>query len=91
MGVPRKSIEKMAVIGKNHQVICITHLAQIAAMADRHYMIEKLYQIRQQKRLSVDWMKKNLWTNYLEFLAVRKIADAVADNAREMKQLAKED
>ena len=31
----------MAVIGKNHQVICITHLAQIAAMADAHFLIEK--------------------------------------------------
>lgn len=31
----------MALIGKEHQVICITHLAQIAAMADRHFLIEK--------------------------------------------------
>ena len=33
--------EKMNVIGLNHQVIAITHLAQIAAMADSHYLIEK--------------------------------------------------
>ena len=33
--------EKMNVIGINHQVIAITHLAQIAAMADSHYLIEK--------------------------------------------------
>ena len=31
----------MALIGNVHQVICITHLAQIAAMADHHYRIEK--------------------------------------------------
>ena len=31
----------MGVIGRKHQVICITHLAQIAAMADAHYAIEK--------------------------------------------------
>lgn len=33
--------EKLAYISKNHQVICVTHLAQIAAMADNHYKIEK--------------------------------------------------
>lgn len=33
--------EKMNVIGKDHQVIAITHLPQIAAMADTHYAIEK--------------------------------------------------
>jgi len=36
-----KVSEKLAVLGKHHQVICITHLAQIAAMADTHYLIEK--------------------------------------------------
>ena len=37
----QKVSEKMALIGKTHQVICITHLAQIAAMADAHYVFEK--------------------------------------------------
>jgi DNA repair protein RecN (Recombination protein N) len=33
--------EKLSYISKGHQVICVTHLAQIACMADRHYLIEK--------------------------------------------------
>ncbi len=33
--------EKMNVISKDHQIICITHLPQIAAMADTHFLIEK--------------------------------------------------
>lgn len=33
--------EKLARISKNHQVLCISHLAQIAAMADNHYLIQK--------------------------------------------------
>ena len=37
----QKVSEKMAVIARKHQVICITHLPQIAAMADDHYVIEK--------------------------------------------------
>lgn len=33
--------EQLDVVGRAHQVICITHLPQIAAMADRHFCIEK--------------------------------------------------
>ncbi len=33
--------QKMAIISKSHQLICVTHLPQIAAMADRHFTIEK--------------------------------------------------
>lgn len=36
-----KVAEKLGTLGKTHQVICITHLAQIAAMADTHFVIEK--------------------------------------------------
>ena len=34
--------EKMAGIALSHQVLCVTHLAVIAAMADSHYFIEKI-------------------------------------------------
>ncbi len=37
----QKVSEKMAWIARKHQVICITHLAQIAAMAEEHYLISK--------------------------------------------------
>ncbi len=33
--------EKLAYISRGHQVICVTHLAQIACMAEHHYLIEK--------------------------------------------------
>ena len=33
--------EKLKLIGKSRQVICITHLSQIAAVADSHFLIEK--------------------------------------------------
>ena len=32
---------KMAELGKNHQVISITHLPQVAALADSHFLVEK--------------------------------------------------
>ena len=33
--------QKMSEIGRFRQVICVTHLPQIAAMADRQYLVEK--------------------------------------------------
>ena len=36
----QKVAEKLAVISRNHQVICITHLPQIAAMADCHLKLK---------------------------------------------------
>jgi len=34
--------ERLYDISNHHQIICITHLPQIAAMADQHYLIEKI-------------------------------------------------
>ncbi len=34
--------QKMAAISRGRQVLCITHLAQLACMADTHFLIEKL-------------------------------------------------
>lgn len=36
--------EKLGQLGKAHQIICITHLPQIAAMADSHFLISKRVQ-----------------------------------------------
>lgn len=36
--------EKLSFLSKNHQVLCVTHLAQIASMADNHFLIQKFSQ-----------------------------------------------
>lgn len=33
--------EKLRVVSKNKQVLCVTHLPQLAALADTHFLIEK--------------------------------------------------
>ncbi len=33
--------EKMATIAKNHQVLCVTHLPQVAAQAESHFVVTK--------------------------------------------------
>ncbi|EHI61064.1 MAG: DNA repair protein RecN [Hungatella hathewayi] len=85
----QKVSEKLSYIGKSHQVICITHLPQIAAMADAHYEIVKsavdgrtTTTIRQ---LDYEQMIQEL----ARLLGGAEITDAVYDNAREMKELAK--
>lgn len=37
----QKIAEKLYYVSKNRQVLCVTHLAQIASMADTHFLIEK--------------------------------------------------
>ncbi|MCL2351168.1 MAG: DNA repair protein RecN [Firmicutes bacterium] len=37
----QKVAEKLRFLAGKHQIICITHLPQIAAMADAHFLIEK--------------------------------------------------
>lgn len=36
--------EMLATLAKNRQIICITHLPQVAAWADHHYFIDKIIQ-----------------------------------------------
>lgn len=50
--------DKLMCISKEHQVICISHLAQIAAMADSHYLIEKILMMSQLKRIYIDYQEK---------------------------------
>lgn len=85
----QKVSEKMAVIGKNHQVICITHLAQIAAMADSHYLIEKKVS-ESQTTTSISLLKPEEEVAELaRILGGVEITEAVMQNAAEMKKLAK--
>ena len=55
----QKVSEQLAVIAKNHQIICITHLAQIAAMADSHLSLRNNPMVSQLKHILRKLMKKN--------------------------------
>ena len=85
----QKVSEKMAVIGRNHQVICITHLAQIAAMADAHFAIEK--KVTDGKtRTSISLLNKEEEIDELaRILGGAEITEKVRESAAEMKELAK--
>ena len=86
----QKVSEKMAVIGRCHQVLCITHLPQIAAMADTHFEIEKHVEgtetITQIHPLEGEESVREL----ARLLGGAEITPAVLGNAREMKELAQQ-
>jgi len=84
----QKVSEKMGVIGKRHQVICITHLAQIAAMADTHFAIEKHVESEMTKTDIRKLDREASITELARILGGAQITDKVLENAREMKILA---
>ena len=84
----QKVSEKMAVIGKSHQVLCITHLPQIAAMADTHFEIEK-HQKGMETITEIHPLEgEDSVRELARLLGGAEITEAVFQNAKEMKELA---
>ena len=81
--------EKMNVLGRNHQIICITHLPQIAAMADSHYLIEKKVENNETHSRIFKLNKDESVHELARMLGGVEITDAVVKNAQEMKELAR--
>lgn len=80
--------EKMNVIAKNHQVICITHLPQIAAMADAHFFIEKNV-IDNSTVTDIHLLDQEESIAELgRMLGGVEVTETVLQSAREMKELA---
>ena len=81
--------EKLSYIGKKHQVLCITHLAQIAAMAEHNYLISKSAEggrtYTKVTRLDEDEAVAEL----ARMIGGSKLTDSVYDTARQMRALAK--
>ena len=80
--------QKLHMIANNHQVICITHLPQIAAMADAHFYIEKhvagTSTVTQLTLLDEERSVAELG----RMLGGVAVTDKVLESAREMKKLA---
>lgn len=85
----QKVAEKMRALAKERQLICITHLPQIAAMATQHYLIKKdvvndvtiTDMIKLDEAQSIDEIAR--------MLSGSVKSDIVIANAKEMKALAK--
>ena len=80
--------EKLAELARKHQVICISHLPQIASMADAHFLVEKC--VTDGSTLSSIHMLDPLSrvSELARMLGGSEITDAVRMNAEEMLALA---
>lgn len=84
----QKVSEQLSTIAKHHQIICITHLAQIAAMADTHYIIEKQTDGTTTQAMIRELDKEASIDELSRILGGAEITDRVRESAREMKELA---
>ena len=85
---PRSTLFPYTTLFRSHQVLCITHLPQIAAMADSHFEIEKHLQ-GTETITQIHVLKEHDSIRELaRLLGGAEITPAVLENAKEMKELA---
>ena len=80
--------DEIEMTGKNHQIICITHLPQIAAMADHHFLIEKTSSADSTISNIRPLEREESIQELARMLGGVKITDTVLQNAKEMKEMA---
>lgn len=84
-----KVAEKLGRLSGNHQIICITHLAQIASMADSHFLIEKGIN-RERTVTGIRKLSEAEGLNELaRLLGSGEMTKAVMENAKEMRENAR--
>lgn len=84
----QKVSEQLALLSRDHQIICITHLAQIAAMADSHYVIEKQTDGVSTQTIIRELNEDEMIDELSRILGGVQITERVRESAREMKDLA---
>ncbi len=83
-----KVSKKLAILGQSRQVICITHLPQIAAMADTHFMIEKKSEEGTTSTRIRELKEEETLTELARMLGGDRITDSALANAKELKEMA---
>ena len=82
--------EKLSRIGRSHQVLCITHLPQIAAMADHHCLIEKQSDGERTETSIREIQGEEITTELARLIGGTEITPGVLSTASEMKALAEQ-
>lgn len=83
-----KVSQKLALLGKTRQVICITHLPQIAAMADNHFVIEKKFMEESTVTAIAEIRGDAILDELARMLGSDTITESSLANARELKEMA---
>lgn len=83
-GVAEVVGKKLADLANHHQIICITHLPQIAKFGDRHYRISK-HVSQGRTRTSIRLLNnEDRYKEIARMLGGEKITQATLEHAREM-------
>lgn len=80
--------EKIAKIAANSQVLCITHLPQVAAVADNQYFIEKAIQEGRTETHVRKLSEEERVAEIARMLSGAEITDLTIEHARELLALA---
>lgn len=83
-----KVSEKMGQLSRDKQIICITHLPQIAAMADTHFRIEKSVKENRTVTDITKLSEEDSLRELARLLGSEEISEAAISNAKEMKKTA---
>ena len=78
--------EKLRSIAKSHQIICITHLPQIAAMGDHHYLIKKMSDDSSTRTTVVPLSQEERLEELARLLSGTEITDSARAQAAELLQ-----
>lgn len=81
--------EKLRLIGKSRQIICITHLPQIASAADVHFLIKKEASNNKVKTDIAALDEEESVKELARLLGGSTVTDQIIRSAREMKDMAK--
>jgi DNA repair protein RecN (Recombination protein N) len=78
---------KLCELAKHHQVICITHIPQIAKFADHHFRISKHVSKGRTKTAITPLSKEERYKEIARMLGGEKITQATLDHAKEMLKM----
>ena len=78
--------EKLKIIGKTHQVICVTHLPSIVAVGKANYYIDKVVQKSQTKTQIKRLNEEETIREIARVIAGNDITDAVLEHAKELRK-----
>jgi len=80
--------EKMFLISRTHQVLCVTHLPQIAAMSDNHFLVSK-YSIDNKTFTEISYLKaEEKEKEIARMIGGVEVTKVTLENSKEMIGLA---
>ncbi len=85
-----KVAQKLGRLSENHQILCITHLPQIAAMEEKHFLIEKEAEGGRTATHIRELDEEESCRELARMMGGERITETTMQSAREMKEMARE-